>query len=250
MTLIDAHTHVGTCQVLGANSTFEAVWAKMEQYHIQTSLVQPHPWPKEPEREHEDIANLAAKYPGRIYGMACFNPYLEEAEYERLLKWAIRDLDFRGVKIQTGPQALSPLHPACDKIFRLANELHIPVMIHTGVGIPNALPSLAIPRAMEYPELPIVLAHAGANLFTTEAIVAAQICKNIYLETSWVTSFDTIPLLQKVESERVMMGSDVPENVASELCKYESVEMTDHQRRQCMGKTAATLYRLPYEDGQ
>ncbi len=247
MVIIDAHTHIGTCQVLGANSTAQAVLESMDRYQITTSLVQPHPWPKDPQREHEQIAELAAKYPGRIYGMACLNPYLDEEEYEKQLRWAIRELDFRGVKLQTGPQAISPLHPAATKIFRIANELRVPVMIHTGVGIPNALPSLAIPRAMEFPDLPIVLAHAGANLFTMEAIVAAQVCKNIYLETSWVTSFDTIPLLKTIEAERVMMGSDVPENLPIELVKYETAQISDEVRAQCLGKTAATLYRLPYE---
>ena len=63
-------------------------------------------------------------------------------------------------------------------------------MVHTGPGIPFALPALCIPAARKYPDLKIVLAHAGFAVFTAEAQVAATVCDNLYLETSWCIGED------------------------------------------------------------
>ena len=50
-------------------------------------------------------------------------------------------------------------------IYSVAEELDIVVMVHTGNGLPNALPSLPIPVAREHPKLRIVVAHAGGGTF-------------------------------------------------------------------------------------
>lgn len=69
----------------------------------------------------------------------------------------------------------SPLTPQSQKVFETAVKLNIPVIIHTGNGVPCALPSLAIPVAKANPELNIVLFHSGAGMYGAETLIAARI---------------------------------------------------------------------------
>jgi len=77
------------------------------------------------------------------------------------------------------------------------------VTVHTGNGLPNALPSLLIPVAREHPKLRIVVAHAGGGTFGADALVAV------------------------------------------ELAKYRSIGLSESQLEWCLGKTAASVFKLP-----
>lgn len=244
MIIVDSHAHLGKCKIFRCDYKSEDLIKRMDQYNIQISIVQPHPGADDPVAAHEAVAEMAAKYPGRIYGITCFSPYLEEEDFIKKVTWAIKDLKFKGVKLHTNGYSISPIHPEAQKLFKTANDLKVPVMIHTGAGIPNALPSLCIQPAMEYPDIPIILAHTGAGIYTSEAVIAANVCKNIYLETSWVYSNDTVPIIESIGADRVMMGTDVPENVSVELHKYMTAGLSDNQLEYCLGKTAINVFKL------
>ena len=79
-------------------------------------------------------------------------------------------------------------------------------MVHTGPGIPFALPALCIPAARKYPHLKIILAHAGFAVFSAEAQVAASVCDNLYLETSWCIGEDIRWMIDTIGADRVMLG--------------------------------------------
>jgi predicted TIM-barrel fold metal-dependent hydrolase len=65
--------------------------------------------------------------------------------------------------------------------FETALENQLALVCHTGSGVPYALPSTFMPAARKYPELKIVMAHAGGGgLLFQDAIVAAMFCPNIY----------------------------------------------------------------------
>ena len=59
----------------------------------------------------------------------------------------------------------------------------------------------------------IILAHCGGGgIFLGEAIVAASLFPNIYLELSSLMPHQVLEVLHFVSSERLMAGSDLPEN--------------------------------------
>ena len=117
-------------------------------------------------------------------------------------------------------------------------------LIHTGNGLPNALPSLCIPVAKKYPRLKFVLAHAGGGMCGADALVTAQECPNVYLETSWVPVYDLKAMVEKLGPERVMLGTDLVPNMAVELAKYRSIGLTEGQLEWCLGRTAEEVFRL------
>jgi predicted TIM-barrel fold metal-dependent hydrolase len=176
--------------------------------------------------------------------MANLSPRLEEAEYRAEILRCVRGFGFRAIKLDPSVSALPINHPRCEIVFATARELGVPVIIHTGLGVPNALPALAISPALKYPEVTVVLAHAGFAVFAEEAIVAAQVCPNIILEPSWCASYQVAAMVRAVGATRVMFGSDHPSNVASELAKLRAIGLDDEQLAQVLGGTARRVFGL------
>jgi predicted TIM-barrel fold metal-dependent hydrolase len=117
-------------------------------------------------------------------------------------------------------------------------------MVHTGPGIPFALPALCIPAARTYPGLNIILAHAGWGIFSAEAQVAASVCGNLYLETSWCLGEDIRWMISTIGPTRVMMGADLPSNVPVEIAKYKALDLDESVYDQVLGATATEVFGL------
>ena len=117
-------------------------------------------------------------------------------------------------------------------------------MVHTGPGAPFALPALCIPAARNYPSLNIILAHAGWGIFSAEAQIAASVCGNLYLETSWCLGEDIRWMISTIGSTRVMMGADLPSNVPVEISKYKALDLEQSVYDQVIGATAIKVFGL------
>jgi predicted TIM-barrel fold metal-dependent hydrolase len=244
--IIDAHTHLGYDYVFRGDFTHDALLTNMNRNKIDISIVQPgtvldlHGVIK----QHNAIAKFARELDGRIIGMANPNPYLPTDEYHKELERCVKNLGFVGVKLHPLAHAVDPGKTIGEKVFKAAMNLDIPVMVHTGIGVPWALPSTILPRAMEFPELRIVLAHAGSAMFSNEALLTAKLCPNVYLETSWLPSITIQNLCQNLGAERIMFGSDHGENVSVELEKYRSIDLSDEELKWCLGRTAAHVFNI------
>jgi uncharacterized protein len=123
--------------------------------------------------------------------------------------------------------------------------LNVPVLVHTGSGIPFSVPSLVIPRAREYPKVKIILSHSGFAILASDAWVTARECPNVYLETSWSIPNDVEWFNRTIGAERIMFGSDLPKNIPAEIAKYETIDLTPTERERCLSGTAAEVFRLP-----
>ena len=244
MRIIDAHMHLGEDLMFLTDDSEEALIRGMDENGISAQIIMPGIVSRDQKKAHERIRRFADAHPGRAYGVAVFNPLMDDAEYLKLVRWTVKDLGFKGVKLHPYAFCVAPSHPANKKLFSVAEELDIVVMIHTGNGLPIALPSLVIPVAREHPRLRIVLAHAGGGTFGADAIVAAQVCPNIFLETSWVTVYDLQAMVEKLGPERIMLGTDLIANIPVELAKYRSLRLPDSQLEQCFSRTAQSVFRL------
>jgi uncharacterized protein len=245
MDILDAHCHVGRSLVTGVEITEEALLATMAANGIGAAMVMPQPGQGlEVGPVHDQIARFAEAHPGVIHGMVNLSPRVEEGAYRAEIARCIRGFGFRAIKLDPSVSALPINHPRCEIVFATARELGVPVIIHTGLGVPNALPALAIPPALAYPDVTVVLAHAGFAVFADEAIVAAQVCPNVVLEPSWCASHQVAAMVRALGAERVMFGSDHPSNVASELAKLRSIGLDEAQLAQVLGRTARRVFGL------
>jgi predicted TIM-barrel fold metal-dependent hydrolase len=241
--IVDAHSHLGYSRIFTTGIVEAQLLDTMDRNGIHASIVMPAAG-SDYGPTHDAIARLAEQHPGRIFGMVSMTPLIGESEYRREIIRCVRELGFRAVKIHPIAHAVAPNTPATDVVFAMAEELDIPVMVHTGTGVPFSLPSLLIPRALQYPQMPIILAHAGFAVYTAEAMVAAQVCPNIYLEPSWCMAHEIKQMVDRFGADRVMYGGDLPSNVPVELVKYRSIGLTDEQYRMCLGGTATSIFRL------
>lgn len=243
--VIDAHCHLGTSLLSGVEITEEGLLATMRGHGIDHALVMPQPHQGlEVVAIHDRIARLAEAQPGVIYGMANISCRLPEDAYRREAMRCVVELGFKALKIDPSVHAIPPNHPVAEIVFATAQELGVPVIIHTGLGAPFALPALAIPPARQYPDVTIVLAHAGYGVYYPEALVAAQVCPNIVLEHSWSPSFQIEAMTKSIGADRVIFGSDHLTNVAPELAKLQAIDLDDAQLAAILGRNAQRVFNL------
>lgn len=133
----------------------------------------------------EYLLALQAKHYPRLVAFSGVDPRRPEA-----LELTRKALDggARGVKLYP-PAGFFPYDPVCDPIYRLCSERGVPVMFHTAfIGYPM-LPRYAHPMGIcdvqnAYPELRIILAHAGNPTWREEAILVAERHPYTWLELS------------------------------------------------------------------
>jgi uncharacterized protein len=244
--VIDAHAHLGECCVFGLLSTEEEMLRRMEECKVDATIVQPYPGAKNACQTHDRIAEMCARHPGRFFGLASLTPHGDYDAYRREVERCVKDLHFVGLKLHTIGHGVNPLSEDGDRVFATAHALGIPAMVHTGPGVPFALPSLCIPAARKYPGLKIILAHAGFAVFSAEAQVAASVCGNLYLETSWCIGEDIRWMISTIGPERVMLGADLPSNVPVEIAKYGALDLAPEVYDRVMGGTAVEVFHLKW----
>lgn len=245
--IVNPHAHIGDTVVFDAENFEDDLIAAMDKNGIDASIVMPSAGARNPAAVHDRIAQMADDYPGRIFGMIQYNPHSPPGELEQEAQRCVKELGFVGIKIHPLGGAVNPLGNDGQRICRIAHDLQIPVMIHTGTGVPWALPSLSIPLARKYPDINFILAHSGMMIYTMEAWVAADVCPNIYLETSWCAAHDIAHLIRTLGPQRVMWGGDLISNFPVELAKFHSLDLSEEELHWCLAKTVVNVFRLPIE---
>lgn len=245
--IIDVHAHLGVDRVFEEVRNEEEITGVMEANGVDVTIVQPMFGTIDTEcirGDHDRIYNLTRKNPKRIFGMASVNPHIKKEFYKSELKRCVNELGFVGVKLHTLAHACSPLSQDGKLVWETASELGIPVMVHTGAGIPFSIPSAVIPRAKEFPDVKVVLAHSGMLILADEAVIAASECPNVYLETSWTPVHVIDKFIQLFGAGRVMFAGDEASNVPVEIAKYRSMKLSEEQLEFCLSKTAAGVFDI------
>ena len=246
MKVIDAHAHLGLDPVFDDDFQERDLVRSQETNGIDITLVQP---PTVHDlagvREcHNAVADLARRYAGRFYGIACPNPHLPGDEFEMEARRCIEELRFVAVKLHPFGHAVNPVGAHGRRFFEVAERLGVPVMVHTGAGIPWAAPSLLRPVAEDRPNLRIVLAHAGANILSGEAGQLAAACPNVYVECSWTGGHHIADWVRRFGAHRVMFGSDLANNAPTELAKFRTIGLTEEELSWTLGGTAAEVFGI------
>jgi predicted TIM-barrel fold metal-dependent hydrolase len=244
--IVDAHAHLGLDEVFDEDFTEAALLASQREHGITATLVQPATVHNLSgvQRQHDAVADLVRRYPGRFYGVANPNPHLPGDEYEREVRRCVEDLGFKALKLHPLAHAVNPTGRHGLRVFDVAVALRIPLIVHTGVGIPWAAPALLEPLATAHPELKIVLAHAGGMIMAGEAGQLAERHANVYLECSWMGGFMVRAWVRQLGAGRVLFGSDHAENAATELTKFRSLGLNAEQLNAVLGGTAASIFGL------
>lgn len=238
----DAHAHLGVARHSGRRHTADELLRTMDRTGIDRALLIPFPVVEDYRAAHDGIASAMRAHPDRFSGAACIDPFIPEPDFRAEVRRCAEDLGFRALKLQPQYQALNPVSGRGDFLFAAALEHKLTVVVHTGAGAPFALPSLYIMPARKFPDLPIVLGHAGGGLYVLEAIVAASVCPNIFVELSSLMPHHVHEVLAHVPPERLMIGTDLPESAETEIGKILTLDVPEAVRQQILWGTAERLF--------
>ncbi len=244
MPIVDAHNHLGTCRVFDLNATEEDALTSMEEAGVDATIVQPYPGSPDPKATHDAIADFARRNPKKVFGIASLSSHQDPQVYFDEVSRCVRELGFVGVKLHTIGHATNPGGQDATTIFDTAKQLGIPVMMHTGPGIPFAAPSAVIPKLKQFPEVPVVLAHAGWSLFSGEAIEVAQQYPNVSLEPSWCSVAIIKGMVGALGASRVMLGSDLAINLPVMMATFKALGLPQADLDQVLGKNAIDVFKL------
>lgn len=108
--------------------------------------------------------------------------------------------------------------PGLRTIYRTAERLRLPVMVHTGTSIfPGARSKYGDPMALDdvaqdFPELTILMAHGGRPIWCEAAFFLLRRHPNIYLDISSIPPprlLEWFPRIERI-ADRILFGSDWP----------------------------------------
>jgi uncharacterized protein len=181
--------------------------------------------------DEDSVGVAVARHPSRFVGFFMFDPTSPEA-HPRLAR-ALGELKLRGVALFPAMHKYRLDDERVDAVFQAAQEHRAAVFAHCGVltvGVRKKL-GLASPFdlrlgdplslstvASRYPRVPVIIPHFGAG-FLREALMAADQCPNIHLDTSssngWMKYHPGLTLgavfrqaVQVVGPDRVVFGTD------------------------------------------
>jgi uncharacterized protein len=169
-----------------------------------------------------EIAHRAVqRHPTRLLFFGGVDPRRPDAL--NLVNRAIEEWNLRGVKIWP-PVGISPDAASCYRIYEKCEEQRVPVVIHTGHELgpfrsDPTRPILCDQVAGDFPDLVLILAHAGMGWWE-EAAFTASAHANVYLDIAyWQQKYLRSPRLFAEELrrtidiagvDRVLFGSDWP----------------------------------------
>ncbi len=144
---------------------------------------------------------------------------------------------------------------ALEKIYSTAERFARPVMIHTGTSIfPGARNRYADPMpaddvAVDFPKLPIILAHAGRPLFMEIAVFLARRHPNVHLDISGIPPrrlLEYLPLLEDM-SGKCLWGTDFPSpgvlSMKKNVEEFRALPLSEEAKRRILFENAAALIK-------
>jgi hypothetical protein len=204
--VLDAHTHLGldedgqTLELDGLIAALDEVAPDARACTFPLHDPDRHPGYQRP---NDRVLAWAGDSGGRIVPYCRLDPAEDPVgEAERCLERGAR-----GIKLHPRAQAFEFGLPAADAIFAVARDAGVPILIHAGRGMApmDALADLAL----RYPEVTLILAHAG---IAGQGMFATRLAGHpaALYDTSCLSPFDVIELFARVPAERIVFASDAP----------------------------------------
>jgi predicted TIM-barrel fold metal-dependent hydrolase len=209
---------------------------------------------------NDEVAEVAASHPDVLIAFASVDPNKGAGAVEEA-KRLIRDHDVRGFKFHPNIQAFFPNDPSVYPLYEVIAEAGLPAVFHTGhSGIGSGLPGGGGIRlkysnpmyvddvAVDFPELPIVLAHPSFP-WQDEAISIALHKEQVYIDLSgWSPKYFPPQLVRYANTllrDRVLFGSDFPLLTPDRwLADFEELDVKPEVRPLILKENAARLLGL------
>jgi predicted TIM-barrel fold metal-dependent hydrolase len=210
-------------------------------------------------REVNDwVAKFTSGHRDRLVAVGSVNPLHEINVRDEIRR--VLDLGIGMIKIHPPHQLFSPnAYKRGDlwqlaEIYRECEERRVPVMFHTGTSIfPKARNVFSDPMpiddvAIDFPKLPIILAHSGRPLYGETALFLARRHANVYLELSGIPPkalLRYVPRLPEL-AHKTLWGTDWPSPGVISMRKnvedFRALGLGEAAERKILWDNAAALF--------
>jgi predicted TIM-barrel fold metal-dependent hydrolase len=202
-------------------------------------------------------AAVAREDPDRLIPFGSVHPRFTEdpaAEVSRLADIGIRALKVHPPHQLFAANAYLADLPSLAEVYARAQELALPVMIHTGTSVfPGARNRFADPMAaddvaVDFPELTLILAHAGRPLYMETCRFLARRHRNVHLDVSGIPPrrlLSYLPRLPEI-ADKVLWGTDWPDpgvpGLAENVAAFRSLGLPAAVERKILRSNACRIF--------
>ncbi len=255
--LIDDESHRGAKEIL---SSPDALLAWMDREEIDRACCINYVSPDVMGFTNEAIdwvARFTREHRDRLLPVGSVHPKLTPdmaAETRRIL-----DLGIRMVKIHPPHQLFAANAyrsglPGLAAVYTICAERGVPVMFHTGTSIfPGARNVFADPMpiddvAVDFPELKIVLAHAGRPLYGETAHFLARRHRNVSIDLSGIPPRALLQYVPRLPSmaDKALWGTDWPSPGVSSpkknVAEFRALGLGEDVERKILYENAQRLF--------
>jgi predicted TIM-barrel fold metal-dependent hydrolase len=168
---------------------------------------------------NEYVADYVRQHPEKLLGFCSVDPHDEDAIEQ--LDHAVLTLGMKGLKLGPVYQNVHPSDSKMTKVFKRAEELEIPILIHqattfcSNVSLELANPVLLQPVALAFPRLRMVLAHMG-HPWIGETLALIRKHRNLFSDISalyyrpWQFYNALVLAMEYGVMHKLLLGSDYP----------------------------------------
>jgi len=180
-----------------------------------------------------------------------FNPF-EEQDMPGALR-RLYDRGFKGIKLYPSYNHYHINDARMYPLYSLAQELGLPILIHTGTStfkntrLKYANPIDVDDVAVDFPELTILMAHAGRMAWYGEAMTLARLHRNVYIELSGLAVKKLLQLFPDMErfSHKFVFGTDWPQvDTAKNIAAIRGLGLSEAAQSRILGGNAARILGL------
>lgn len=237
--VIDCHCHLGVGH--DYEQTAESLLADMDRCGVDQCVICPvdRYIAVNNRTGNEFVLAAAAAHPDRFIPFATVNPWYGHDACEELHR--ALEAGARGVKFHPALQGFLLCDELIDPLLEIVQPRRVPVYMHTGTPA-YAQPTQLTELALRFPTIDFVMGHMGSTDFWLDAVPAALVSANIYVDTSWSLPQKIERALAALGSERVLFGTDTPLSLLElELTCVAQASMTDDERRNVLGGNVQRL---------
>ena len=178
------------------------------------------------------------------------NPFLV-ADLPGELERYVTELGFRGMKLYPTYQHFYANDSRLYPLYAKAQELGIPVMIHTGSSIFKGArlkygdPLYMDDVAVDFPELTLLMVHSGRGFWYDRAYFLAKLHTNMYMEISGLPPQKLLTYFPELErvADKVIFGSDWPgmPHIRRNVESIRGLPLKEETKKKILGGNAAGI---------
>jgi predicted TIM-barrel fold metal-dependent hydrolase len=189
----------------------------------------------------------------RLIPFASINPNMSSKPGQEL-RTLVTEIGFRGLKLYPTYQHYYPNDNKVYPIYAVAEELQIPVMIHTGSSIFQGArmkygdPLYLDDVAVDFPNLPIIQVHGGRGFWYQKAFFLMQLHENVYIEIAGLPPQNLLKYFPDIErnADKVIFGTDWPAvpGIRHNIEKIKQLPIGQEAKQKILGMNAAKILKL------